>query len=53
MNDVWPLVHAEREALIAFLDSLEPAQWDEPSLCAGWSVHDVVAPSSPRPGRRA
>lgn len=43
MNDVWPLVHAEREALIAFLDTLEPAQWDEPSLCEGWSVHDVVA----------
>ncbi|WP_219412711.1 maleylpyruvate isomerase family mycothiol-dependent enzyme [Pseudonocardia nigra] len=43
MTDVWPLVHAEREALIAFLDTLDHAHWNEPSLCAGWSLHDVVA----------
>jgi len=43
VNDVWPLVHAERDALIEFLASLEPSQWDEPSLCEGWTVHDVVA----------
>ncbi|WP_286143238.1 maleylpyruvate isomerase family mycothiol-dependent enzyme [Mycobacterium sp. GA-0227b] len=42
-NDVWPLVHAERRALIADLERLDDAQWAQPSLCAGWSVHDVAA----------
>ena len=42
-NDVWALVHAERAALIDDLDRLDDAQWDEPSLCPGWTVHDVVA----------
>lgn len=42
-NTVWPLVHAERRALIGFLETLDDAEWDEPSLCAEWSVHDVVA----------
>lgn len=43
MSDVWPLVHGERAALIRDLEGLDDRQWDEPSLCAGWSVHDVVA----------
>jgi uncharacterized protein (TIGR03083 family) len=43
VNDVWPIVHAERAALIADLERLTDAQWDKPSLCEGWSVHDVVA----------
>lgn len=42
-NDVWPLVHAERAALIDDLARLDAAQWEQPSLCAGWTVHDVVA----------
>lgn len=42
-NDVWPLVHAERAATIEDLARLDPAQWGQPSLCAGWTVHDVVA----------
>lgn len=43
MSDVWPVVHAEREALTAFLESLDEKQWEKPSLCEGWSVHYVVA----------
>ncbi|AKU17688.1 maleylpyruvate isomerase family mycothiol-dependent enzyme [Luteipulveratus mongoliensis] len=43
MKDIWSVVHAEREALIDFLGSLDDSQWDAPSLCPGWSVHDVVA----------
>lgn len=43
MNDVWPMVHAERAALLADLQRVDDEAWDEPSLCAGWSVHDVVA----------
>lgn len=42
-NDVWPLVHAERAALIDDLALLDGTAWDQPSLCAGWTVHDVVA----------
>ena len=42
-NDVWPLVHAERAALIADLEALTEEQWAQPSPCPGWSVHDVVA----------
>jgi uncharacterized protein (TIGR03083 family) len=42
-DDVWAMVHAERAALIADLEGVDGARWDEPSLCPGWSVHDVVA----------
>lgn len=42
-NDVWPLVHAERAALIADLEGLPEDRWDRPSGCARWTVHDVVA----------
>jgi uncharacterized protein (TIGR03083 family) len=38
----WPLIHAEREALAQDLSSLDDAQWQTPSLCAGWSVREVL-----------
>ncbi|MFE6183305.1 maleylpyruvate isomerase family mycothiol-dependent enzyme [Streptomyces sp. NPDC056465] len=37
------MVHAERAALIHDLEHLDDRQWEEPSLCEGWTVHDVVA----------
>ncbi len=37
------LAAAEREDLADFLAGLTPEQWRAPSLCAGWSVRDVVA----------
>ncbi|QBJ94905.1 maleylpyruvate isomerase family mycothiol-dependent enzyme [Rhodococcus sp. ABRD24] len=43
MRDVAALAHAERAQLAAFLHSLTPQQWQVPSLCAGWTVRDVVA----------
>lgn len=43
MTDVWPLVHAERRALVDDLSGLSDEQWRTPSLCAGWTVHDVAA----------
>jgi hypothetical protein len=43
MGDVWAMVHAERAALIGDLARLDDGQWDQPSLCAEWTVHDVVA----------
>ncbi|MCX5193951.1 maleylpyruvate isomerase family mycothiol-dependent enzyme [Streptomyces sp. NBC_00249] len=34
---------AERRELADLLDALAPAQWDAPSLCAGWTVREVAA----------
>jgi uncharacterized protein (TIGR03083 family) len=42
-NDVWPIVHAERAALIDDLAHLDDERWGQPSLCEGWTVHDVAA----------
>ncbi|GAA1719877.1 maleylpyruvate isomerase family mycothiol-dependent enzyme [Nonomuraea bangladeshensis] len=42
-DDVWPMVHAERGALIDDLMHLDDEQWGKASLCAGWTVHDVAA----------
>ncbi|MGW7437314.1 maleylpyruvate isomerase family mycothiol-dependent enzyme [Streptomyces sp. NPDC054849] len=36
-------VAAERRELADVLDALTPAQWDAPSLCAGWRVREVAA----------
>lgn len=37
------MARAERADLAAFLSTLTPQQWAAPSLCAGWTVKDVVA----------
>lgn len=42
-SSLWPVIHAERKALIADVEQLSPEQWSTPSLCSGWSVRDVVA----------
>ncbi|WP_166997711.1 maleylpyruvate isomerase family mycothiol-dependent enzyme [Paramicrobacterium fandaimingii] len=42
-SEVWTLVHTERQRLIADLAPLSLAEWETPSLCRGWSVHDVLA----------
>ena len=41
--DVLALAQQEREELAAFLAELTPEQWTAPTLCAGWTVHDLVA----------
>lgn len=33
----------ERDELLAVLRSLSDDEWDAPSACSGWRVHDVVA----------
>lgn len=43
MTGVWDFVHDERRALVADLAPLTDEQWRTPSLCAGWTVEDVVA----------
>ncbi|RAJ85049.1 uncharacterized protein (TIGR03083 family) [Streptomyces sp. PsTaAH-137] len=37
------MVHEERAALLDDLERLDDDQWGAPSLCAQWTVHDVVA----------
>lgn len=43
MTDIWTTIAAERGALADDLTALTPAQCDTPSLCAKWTVRDVVA----------
>jgi len=43
MADLWIRISQEREALRDLLPTLTEGQWKAPSLCEGWSVHDVVA----------
>lgn len=41
--DAMSLARDERADLADLLTTLTPAQWNAPSLCAGWRVRDVVA----------
>ena len=41
--DLFPLIAAERVRLADGLDGLRAAEWEAPSLCAGWTVHVVAA----------
>ncbi|MFF5402802.1 maleylpyruvate isomerase family mycothiol-dependent enzyme [Streptomyces misionensis] len=41
--DIATLIAAERRELANFFEGLSPAQWEAPSLCAGWRVREVVA----------
>jgi len=41
--DTMALARAERADLADLLVTLEPAQWNAPSLCTQWRVRDVVA----------
>ncbi len=37
------MLRAERREMAEFLGSLDPDDWDRPSLCDGWTVLDVTA----------
>jgi uncharacterized protein (TIGR03083 family) len=41
--DIWPVVHAERKALVTDLSGLDANQWSTTSMAADWTVRDVVA----------
>jgi uncharacterized protein (TIGR03083 family) len=40
---VWQHIDAERARFADLLDDLTEAEWETPSLCAGWRVRDVAA----------
>ncbi|SNT20966.1 TIGR03083 family protein [Streptosporangium subroseum] len=41
--DITTAIAIEHRELAAMLDNLTPAQWDAPTLCAGWRVREVAA----------
>ena len=41
--DTMEMAAAERTDLADYLATLTREQWEEPSLCAGWRVRDVIA----------
>jgi uncharacterized protein (TIGR03083 family) len=41
--DIWTAIRAERASLVDALAGLPDDAWHRPSLCAGWSVREVVA----------
>jgi len=42
-SELWRHIHAERAALAALLSELTEEEWRHPTLCPGWTVHDVAA----------
>ncbi|TQL67773.1 uncharacterized protein (TIGR03083 family) [Nocardioides albertanoniae] len=42
-TDRTALATAERRDLADLLETLSAEQWEQPSLCSGWTVRDVVA----------
>jgi uncharacterized protein (TIGR03083 family) len=43
MDTIQDMIAAQRGELAAVLDALPAGRWDEPTLCAGWRVREVVA----------
>lgn len=43
LDSVWTAVDAERLSLADLLEDLDEAEWETPSLCAGWRVREVAA----------
>ncbi|HTJ67181.1 MAG TPA: maleylpyruvate isomerase family mycothiol-dependent enzyme [Actinospica sp.] len=41
--DTFTLIADERRALADVLEQLTPQQWSAPSLCRGWTIHDLTA----------
>lgn len=39
----WPVIHAERQALADDLSGLSDVQWQTPSQCTDWNVHELLA----------
>ncbi|WP_162602382.1 maleylpyruvate isomerase family mycothiol-dependent enzyme [Nocardioides daejeonensis] len=39
----WQAIHAERRRFRELVADLTPEQWQQPSVCAGWRVQEVVA----------
>jgi uncharacterized protein (TIGR03083 family) len=42
-EESWRIVEGQRYAIADIMEALEPARWEQPTLCAEWRVRDVVA----------
>jgi uncharacterized protein (TIGR03083 family) len=42
-EQIWQVISEQRFRLAAMLEDLSEAEWEQPSLCAGWRVRDVAA----------
>ncbi len=42
-DQVWAAIDAQRMAVADLLEGLPAGDWQQPSLCAGWTVRDVAA----------
>lgn len=42
-EQIWQVIVGQRLSLADLLDDLSEAEWETPSLCAGWRVRDVAA----------
>ena len=43
MDTIRDMIAAQRAELAGVLGALTASEWDEPTLCAGWRVREVVA----------
>ena len=43
LDTLWAAIDDQRLRTVAMLESLTPQDWQQPSLCAGWTVRDVAA----------
>jgi len=41
-DDIWRAIDAQRLRVAALLDELDDDEWRRPSLCDGWTIHDVA-----------
>jgi len=42
-EQTWQVIQQQRLAIAGLLEGLTTAQWESPSLCAGWRIRDVAA----------
>jgi uncharacterized protein (TIGR03083 family) len=42
-DQLWAAIDSQRLRTVELLDDLTPAEWEQASLCDGWTVRDVAA----------
>jgi uncharacterized protein (TIGR03083 family) len=42
-REAWTAIDGQRRAIVRLLDGLAGTEWEQPSLCAGWTVRQVAA----------
>ena len=42
-GEAWAAIDEQRRALVRLLESLSAEEWNQPSLCDGWTVRQVAA----------